>query len=300
MKIDDLRFVFVTCCFFFSLNLLGQNSEKRTYSFLGKTRVYYVLQPTDRVKGIFLLFPGKGEKANELFAKTKLPEVLKSQGYVTIIPELEYALFVNESLQKQIKEIIRIENGKVRTQNLSLGGFSAGGSVALSFAEHLLRLDSTWNLRSVFVIDPPIDLHRIYISSQQLMKYKCKDIIYREGAETKAYLDRTLGSPQDSLQNYIGFSPFLSSQPDGGNANVLKRIPIRLYTEPDLNFVRYRFCPDLTMENLNVTDLEKLNNVLIKGGNKNCEYIVTQGRGYHSWNIIEPNELAGWILSYTK
>ena len=81
---------------------------------------------------------------------------------------------------------------------------------------------------------------------------------------------------------------------------MLKRIPIRLYIEPDINFVRYRFCHELTMENLNVTDLEKLNKVLIKSGNKNCEYIVTQGRGYHSWNIIEPNELADWILPYTK
>ena len=267
---------------------------------MGKSYAYYVMQPTEKIKGILLLFPAKGEKANSVFDKTKLPEILQTQGYLTIIPELEYALFVNQSLQKQIKEIIKIETAKTNTRNLALGGFSAGGSIALSLAEHFLSLDSVWNLKSVFVIDPPIDLQRIYNSSLQLLKYKCKNIIYREGAETKAYLDRTLGPPQDSLQNYIELSPFLSSQPDGGNAKLLNRIPIRLYTEPDLNFVRSRFCNELNMENLNVTDLEKLNKVLAKNGNKNCEYIVTQGRGYHSWNIIEPNELAGWILSYTK
>jgi len=295
-----LILILLFCCFGFASNLLAQSGAKRTYSYMGKSHAYYVLQPTEKVKGILLLFPGKGEKANSIFDKTKLPEILQTQGYLTIIPELGYALFVNQALQNQIKEIIKIENTKLKTRNLALGGFSAGGSVALSLAEHFSSLDSSWNLKSIFVIDPPIDLQRIYFSSQQLLNYKCSNLIHREGSETKSYLDRTLGSPADSLQNYILFSPFLASQADGGNAKLLSRVPIRLYTEPDLNFVKNRFCQELTMENLNVTDLEKLNKVLLKSGNKHSEYIVTQGRGYHSWNIIEPNELAEWILSYTK
>jgi hypothetical protein len=42
------------------------------------------------------------------------------------------------------------------------------------------------------------------------------------------------GSPSQVRRAYRSRSPFLASEKDGGNAQLLKNIPIRLYTEPDV------------------------------------------------------------------
>ena len=290
---------------FFSLLIFkgksfSQKNFRESYRLMGKTYFYYLMQPEDSISGILILFPGKGENPKNIFNKTKIPEVLKGKGYLTIVPELHYSLFVDELIKKQLKEILRIQtaNTKLISPNLTLGGYSAGGSIAISFAEYLLSFDSMPFLKSIFVIDPPLDLERFYTTAQKFIQYDCGRSIYNEGAETLDFLERSLGSPTESFKNYFLHSPFLASESDGGNARLLKSIPIRLYCEPDIEFVRNKYCRELKIEDLNVTDLEKLNQVLLKLGNKNVEYIVTKGRGYHSWNIVEPGELAEWILKF--
>ena len=306
MKNNVLRLITFFCCFVFESTLFGQNSVRLSYSLQGKTYAYYVMQPVDSIKGILILFPGKGENPKNIFKKTRIPEVLKGKGYLTIVPELHYSLFVDGLIKKQLKEILRIETANpsrrfgTRSLNLTLGGYSAGGTIAVSFAEYLLSFDSAFFLKSVFVIDPPLDLERFYNTAQKFRQYNCGNLIYSDGTETLNFLENSLGSPTTSFKNYFLHSPFLASEPDGGNARLLKSIPIRLYVEPDIEFVQEKFCKDLKLEDLNVTDLEKLNQVLLNLGNKNAEYIVTRGRGYHSWNIVDPGELAEWILKFNN
>jgi hypothetical protein len=44
------------------------------------------------------------------------------------------------------------------------------------------------------------------------------------------------GSPTDAAEAYRRQSPVLASLPDGGNARFLSSTPIRLYTEPDVQW----------------------------------------------------------------
>jgi hypothetical protein len=64
--------------------------------------------------------------------------------------------------------------------------------------------------------------------------------------------------------------------------------------ELDLHY-RKRYCDELQFSDLNASDLEKLNKTLFLNGNSNCEYITTQGKGYHSWNILEVPDAIEWI-----
>jgi acetyl esterase/lipase len=181
---------------------------------------------------------------------------------------------------------------------VSIGGFSAGGSVAVSFAAYLVSQGGTSNPKSLFAIDPPLDLQRIYALSRRMRRYTCSSVA-AEGQSTIAYLDKALGgSPDDQYANYVTFSPFMESESDGGNAKWLKQVPVRLYAEPDINFVKERHCAEMEPEDLNAVDLEKLSKRLKYAGNDHCEYVVTKGRGYHSWNIAEPAELAAWIVKF--
>jgi hypothetical protein len=259
---------------------------------------YYVLPATDTLKGILVLFPGRGETPQRVFVKTPIPSVLRMKGYLTIVPEFHYSLFADDLIKKQLREILRLE-AENHTIDLVLGGYSAGGSVAISYAENLLSHNTPYNLRCVFAIDPPLDLQRIYVTSRRWMNYNCDNLI-ADGEQTINYLHRALGgSPEDRYENYVSLSPFHANESNGGNAKWLREIPIRLYTEPDLDFVKDRFCQELTLDDLNVTDLEKLNQLLKASGNADCEYIVTKGKGYHSWMIVDPADLAEWIVKFS-
>jgi hypothetical protein len=297
MRVMRLPLIFL--CLFIAEGGLAQSATKKTIRSGNRNFNYYVLEPSISKQGILLLLPGRDENPKDVFKRTELPIFLRAKGYLTIIPDLPYSLFADESIKKCLGDILRAEAENTPT-SLCVGGFSAGGSVGISYVEYLLSLDSVTNLKSVFVIDPPLDLERLYATSGYFMEYEC-NIMREEGLQMSNYLDKVLGGPpSDKRANYLAHSPFLASETDGGNATILKRIPLRLYTEPDLDFVKNRYCRELRLEDLNVTDLEKLHRLLKQLGSANCEYISTTGRGYHSWNIADARELAAWIVKFGK
>ena len=92
------------------------------------------------------------------------------------------------------------------------------------------------------------------------------------------------------------YSSYSANFSNGGNAKYLKSIPIRLYTEPDLDFVRNTYCKDLNFDDINAVDLKSLYNFLLGIGNSKAEYITTLGKGFHSWNILDASDCAQWII----
>jgi hypothetical protein len=111
------------------------------------------------------------------------------------------------------------------------------------------------------------------------------------------------GSPNQVREIYRKRSPFLASEKGGGNARLLKNVPIRLYVEPDVVW---------TIENtgrdyytLNALDQAALMLQLRALGNTRVELIVTTGKGFrppgirnpHSWTIVDEPELAAWLAT---
>jgi hypothetical protein len=109
------------------------------------------------------------------------------------------------------------------------------------------------------------------------------------------------GSPNQVRQAYRNRSPFLASEKDGGNARLLKSIPIRLYTEPDVVWMIDNMGHDYYT--MNAIDQGALILQLRSLGNTKAVLITTTGKGYrppgtrnpHSWTIVDEPELAGWI-----
>lgn len=271
----------------------GQDVVQKSLKVDGKGVNYQLMQPAGEVTGILLLLPGKGENPKSVFKKTDLPTLLSSKGYMTIVPNLKYALFADEAARKQLMEILAAESGE-RKAGLVIGGFSAGGAVAVSFAEYLASQGNT-SLMAVFVIDPPLDLQRVYATARKARRFNCPSVA-SDSQQTIDYLDKVLGgSPDDQYNSYVSASPYMASEADGGNAKWLKQLPVRLYTEPDIDFVKERHCGEYESQDLNAGDLERLHKLLRKSGNDRCELVVTKGRGYHSWNIADAEELAAWL-----
>ncbi|HSC54750.1 MAG TPA: hypothetical protein VLC98_14055 [Phnomibacter sp.] len=266
-----------------------------------KNYSYSFMEPTIPAKGMLILLPGWGENAPSVFGKTKLPGILLEKGFVTIVPQLHQTLFADELAIAILNSIIEAQSGRHGSDHLPviIGGLSAGGAIAIGYAEHVKRENNLKNLVAVFAIDPPLDLVRMYRSAENKIAYSCKNkLIRKEGANTKNYLTKALdGSPEENPASYRKYAAFSANEPDGGNAKYLQHIPIRLYAEPDLDFVRNTYCQQLQMEDINAFDLEKLNKFLAGMHNNKAEYIATKGRGFHSWNIPEAKDCADWILA---
>lgn len=278
---------------------LAQNLKNASDKVNGESFSYTYLEPVQEVKGILILLPGWGESTQSIFGKTKLPSLLSDQGFVTVVPQLHQTMFADDYTIAELDTLVKTLCGQYHSDQLHLiiGGLSAGGAIAIDYAEYLLSGGTQQHLKGVFAIDPPLDLNRMYRSQENKINYTCKNkLIAKEGEMIKKYLLKALnGSPSEKPEIYLKCSAFSAEAPDGGNAKYLKNIPVRLYSEPDLDYVRRTFCEQLQPDDINAFDLEKLNKFLESIGNTRARYITTTGKGFHSWNILEPVDCAAWI-----
>jgi len=282
--------------FFFYNYLAAQSVDKHKDKVNNKTFNYYTMKPQIKVIGILLLLPGSGENPKSIFDKTSLPQIMANKGFLIVAPELHNSLFADQNTINQLNQLCKTQCQKYNISNLIVGGFSSGGAVAVGYAEYLLRSDSTHILKGVFTIDPPLDLTRLYASAERKINYKCQGLMRKEGYLVKQQLENTLGgTPGTKPNQYLLHSSYSANDSNGGNAKYLKNIPIRLYTEPDLDFVRKTYCADLEFDDINASDIESLHKFLLRIGNKNAEYIATKGKGFHSWNIMHAPDCAAWI-----
>jgi len=281
----------------------GQTIKEGKAKVNDETFSYSYMESKQETNGILILLPGWGESPKSIFKKTKLPLFLSEKGYVTIVPKLHQTLYLDDYTISEINEIIKIQSERYNSKELSvvIGGLSAGGAIAIAYAEHILATSATVKLKAVFAIDPPLDLSRIYFSAENKIRYICQNkLINKEGTFTKNYLHQNLkGSPKETPDNYLKYSAFSAGAADGGKAKFLQNIPVRLYSEPDLEFVRKTYCSELQYDDINAVDLEKMQQFLIGIGNSRAEYITTMGKGFHSWNIMDASDCVNWILKTT-
>ena len=269
----------------------------------GTSYSYQVMEPSQIPKGIVVLMPSRGEKPKEVFWHTSIPKYLAARGFITIVPKVDYALILEEKTKNILNDVVSVERDRAELPALPLviGGFSSGGSIAANYAEYIVSERGQGAVKGVFLIDPPLDLARFYNAWTKLIGSACPDVIISEGEFIKEYLEQvTGGTPHERPEHYRMLSAFTASEPSGGNARALESVPIRLYTEPDLKAMRDRYCPDLTYQNLNSSDLDALAECLKKLGNTRVEYIRTTGRGLHSWNIVEPEDLVRWVEEVSR
>jgi hypothetical protein len=116
---------------------------------------------------------------------------------------------------------------------------------------------------------------------------------------TLAQLTHELGgSPAQFPARYRAASAFTRSDPAGGNAQWLRSVPVRLYSEPDLAFWQAT-CPAYQPEDLNADGATALVACLQRLGNRRACYLPTTGKGFvgkhrmpHSWSIVDAGECA--------
>jgi hypothetical protein len=280
------------------LALKAQTIQKVRGKIGGWSYAYHVMQPAQPVRGMVILMPSRGEKPKQVFDRTAIPDHLARSGFRVIVPQLGYALILEDGSKDILNQIIADESTRtgIPASQIFIGGFSSGGAIAAHYTEYLVSAKGDTSVKGVVLIDPPLDLARLYKAWVGLSTSSCPRVITSESTFIKSYVERiTGGTPDEKPENYLKLSAFSATDSAGGNARFLKDVPVRLYTEPDVKTMQNKYCQELSYENLNSTDLDALHACLTKLGNPNIEYIRTEGRGLHSWNIVDPEDLAKWV-----
>ena len=193
---------------------------------------------------------------------------------------------------------------RIPKDRVVIGGFSAGGTGAVRYAQWCAQgqCRATSKVAGVFGVDSPLDFERLYHG---------EDLSIRRGAprtnrtEAQMILDTLRGAlggaPGQVPEAYRRQSPLLASAPDGGNARLLARTPLRLYTDPDVQWwIENR---NLDYSGMNSVDHAAMVNLLRVAGNPRAELITATGKGFrpngtrhpHSWSIVDEANLARWI-----
>jgi hypothetical protein len=196
-------------------------------------------------------------------------------------------------------------------ENLSYVGFSIGGTQALKFTVFCQKHSSKCSLTpdSVTVVDAPLDMIRFWRATERAERVDFHRLSAGEGKWVSHWLEKNLGgTPHENREAYVEYSPYTyiwenAGDNLGGNAQYLKDIPVRAYTEPDVQWsIKHR---RKSYYSKNAIDMAALVNDLKIMGNDNAELIATHNQrtnpeeSPHSWSIVDEPELMKWIASHT-
>jgi hypothetical protein len=301
-----LRLKLIIFTLFIGTNSFGQKTEKVFLNKIDSTKNCYTIiyPPKLPWTGCIFIIPGFGETAEKVIKQTDLPKLTAKSGLLTIIPTFQDGVlsFGIDSLSQQTFNNIILdvkEKHKLTDLNYYVGGFSIGGSIAIKFAEN-----ATIKPTAVFAIDPPLDLERYYNSSKREVRLSVNKIPDEERVYMIERLEKEMGgSPETALEKYHKTSPYSFSDTTQTAIKNIIEVPLRIYSEPDVNWRLKENAEDFT--GMNVSECSAMINELNRLGNTKAELIITQNKGYrkpynsrhpHSWSIVNNNELIEWLL----
>jgi len=264
---------------------------------------YRLYRTPGPARGLVVMLPYYGSDAKE-FSSAELPGLLAKKNVATMVVSAGGYLIDDElvTLTAVIEEVVQELN--IPAGNLVVGGISAGGTGAVRYYEYCStgHCDARSSPVAIFSVDAPLDLESWWNRQElNLRRGNPKSALEESQAILDALRSAIGGSPDQVRQAYRSRSPFLASEKDGGNAQLLKNVPIRLYTEPDVVWWMENYGCDYYT--INAIDQAALVLQLRALGNPKAELIITSGKGYrppgkrnpHSWTIVDEPDLADWV-----
>jgi pimeloyl-ACP methyl ester carboxylesterase len=282
-------------------------------SLAGSYRIY---EPAGKPVGLLVLIPGGAASPDEFEAKgstpSMLPQRLIGQQMVTIVPSAgSFSHWLEDGFLQHLDAIVSetLVTHRIPTNRVVVGGFSAGGTAAVRYAEFCAARQSAGGVRvrGVFAVDAPLDFGRFWQGETLAVRRRANPRFVAEAERVLAAMHDVLGgSPEEYPARYLRASPFSAFAEDGGQAQLLASIPVRLYTEPDIQW--WMTNRQVDYYSMNAVDAASLVLQLRLLGNRQAELVTTESRGVrpdgsrhpHSWSIVDEPQLSEWILRQVR
>ena len=227
-----------------------------------------------------------------------------NKGVSVILMNYNFKLYLKDSeLQNLTKHFNSIfKNNKLSTDNVYIGGFSGGGNVTLLLSNSLIKEENSIQPKGVFIVDSPIDLLGLYKVAEKNIISNFSSESVQEANWIIDKFNSEFGNPKDSISLYKKLSPYTLETNTISNVENLKKLKIRLYTEPDFDWwLKNR---KNQKDEINSYFIEQLYNDLKIKGFQKIELINTKNKGYradgtrhpHSWAIVDKENLLNWVL----
>lgn len=268
--------------------------------------------PNDTTQNFYQVYIPEGTPKGVLFIayeNFRQPHLATEQGLLLVssTPSTDYlATMFNETifvtLDQTLAEIC--QKYQVPKNKIILGGLSAAGTLAVRYAQYCVQNKSTFDIHpaAIFAVDPPLDYERFWTEAQRSVDRNFHSIAVGEANWVMARMSKEFGgTPDEVLTRYRTASPYNYHSKNGGQTALLKEMPLRLYTEPDVHWWLENRRKDYY--SMNSIDCAAMVNDLWLLGNKRAELITTTGKGYqngnrhpHAWTIVDEKELVEWSL----
>jgi len=265
----------------------------------------YELHKVEGSEIVLVLFPGGGATSKEIKEEFKILPIATDQNISVLLMNFNRHLWIDKeqtvALSKDINTIF-LENN-LSTNQVFIGGMSIGGNVALTLSSYLFEKNSGMIPKGVFMVDSPLDLYGLYLSS--IIDIKNPKLSEDRLAEPKwivNYFEEEFGK-ESLLENIQKISPFTRVNQTINVPN-LKETKLRFYTEPDSTWHKENRQTDF--ESTNAYAIQQIAHQLKANQDwKNFELIETEYKGFrsngerhpHSWSIVDIKGLIKWIKS---
>lgn len=301
------KFSFFLLVFFVSASVLAQSFEKVQFNEKNKDEYYLALKPqSGKIIGVLVLLPGYGGKAEENFPETKLFNVAYLNDILTvslsegekIYPDEQVTDLLNRTLADAVKRYA------VAKDKFVIGGFSAGGTISMRYAEYCVEnlTKAPIALRGVFAVDSPLDLASIWKYFQREIKKNYSEAGVFEAKMISEMMKKEIGTPETNAKRYNELTPFNHELTEPGNERFLKNMAVRVYEDIDVEWQlknRRR-----SLYDNNALEASELISRLLLLGNEQAEFITAKQPGYrsngmrhpHSWSIVDEVECIQWCL----
>ncbi|MDO7849955.1 hypothetical protein Q5H92_26585 [Hymenobacter sp. M29] len=283
--------------------VLAQNPERVT---IDSTHYYFKIVPKSKPSGMIIILHGGAEDAEGVMNQITLDKIAVKNNFIVIFPNIEDDDFKMTVSQKILDIVAKqiVEKYQVPKDRIFLGGLSGGGMQTITYTERAIRDKKTYFVpKAIFALDPPLDYENMYYRYQREVERNFSEVGVNEAKLLLEEIGKNLGgTPETAKEEYIKNSMFSYRQKDGGNAKYLLTIPVRIYTEPGVEWQLKNRRRDLY--DLNCADISAMINLLQLKGNKSADIVVTHDKGVrpngmkhpHSWSIMDSKNCMAWIV----
>lgn len=290
----------------------SQNYEKVVLDDTNRDLGYYLaVSPSGPIEGVLVLLPGFGESPEAVLPETKLHNTAFNNNILTLIIPFGNKIYADEPTISGINRALSdsIKRFRLSKEKFVIGGFSAGGTIALRYSELCMERPSQFPIspKAVFAIDSPVDIINLwdYFDREKTKNFSSAGV--NEANFIQPIMEKELGgTPTTNLTNFVEHSPFYAGSNTIGNEKHLKDIAVRVYHDMDVVWQLKNRRRSL-YDNNALCSSELISRLMLQG-NDQAEFIQSQNVGYrsngmrhtHSWSIVDEVEFIQWMKEIIK
>lgn len=273
---------------------------------------YLVVEPEnkDTISGVLVLLAGFGQIPENAPPETKLHHVAYANNILTIFYAGGNKLYADSITQVKLTKVINdvLTRYKVMSNTFILGGYSAGGMIAMRYVELCNEFPAKFPIqpKGIFTIDSPIDIFSIYEQLEETAKNNYSELAVEEAVRAMGHIKSDYGVPRENISTYAKLTAFSMNKGYCQNEIFLKNMAVRTYHDVDIAWRIINRNQTVHGSNYEVT--AELINRLVLMGNDKAEFMQSFQTGYrsngqrhpHSWSIVNEIEFMQWMKELIK